>query len=168
MKTKHKWASIFIVATITWINYCLKLKIEPITGVSLITFFSVVFGFYVTSLSILYSSSYIEELHKKIDEKAQKRETHILKDYLLAFGFCSMSSVVLIVVFVMLGVRNHVSEKLTIFFGSFLDWKILVDSLLLGISTLNIFYMLIMLRFIAFSMVSEARYRARKKTRKDS
>ena len=132
------------------------------TAQSLVTFFSVVFGFYVASIALLYNSSYIKNLHKRIDEKARARYIHILRDYLRFSGRYSIFSITLIIAFTTCTTKDA-SGVLSIapFVLPFMDWpldlNLLLTSALLGISAANIICMLLLLHAIINGMVEEAR-----------
>ena len=90
MKKIYKIASWVILLGAVFIAFSFEAQMTDATAQNLVTFFSVVFGFYMTSIAILYNAAYTKSLHKKIDEKAQKRGTHFLKSYLLISGYWSI------------------------------------------------------------------------------
>ena len=164
MKKIHKISSYLIVLTATLIACLFEAKMTDTTAQGLVTFFSVVFGFYMTSIAILYNAAYTKNLHKKIDEKAQKRGTHILKSYLLISGYWSIFSIVSIIVFTVFATKNSVGilytkiAPLTLpLIDKIIDINLILSSFLFGISVLNIFYMLLLLRTIIDGMIEEAK-----------
>ena len=98
--------------------YLCKAQISDTTAQNLVTFFSVVFGFYTTSVAILYSASYTKKLHEYIDEKQQKWGTQILKSYLLTSGYCSSFSILLIITFMTFATKTN--GVLSVHLASFL------------------------------------------------
>ena len=164
MKRIHKILSVLIVLTTTLIAFLFKAQMTDTTAQSLVTFFSVVFGFYMTSIAILYNADYTKDLHKKIDEKTQKRGTHTLKSYLTASGYCSILSILSIIIFTTFVTKNSEGILYTknssislILIEESIDINLVLSSILFGISALNIFYMLLLLHTIIDGMIEEAK-----------
>ena len=164
MKKTHKILSGLILLAITFITFLFEAKMTATTSQSLVTFFSVVFGFYMTSIAILYNAAYTKNLHKKIDEKLQKRGTHILKSYLLTSGYWSIFSIVSIVTFTVFATKNNAGilyveiTQLTLpFIDKIIDTNLLLSSVLFGISALNIFYMLLLMNMIIDGLIEESK-----------
>jgi hypothetical protein len=74
-----------------------KLKTEIIQNI--ITFLSIVFGFYITSLAVFVSSRYVSELYKKVDETNRtKTLLHALVDnYKFGLQFTLLTVLYLII-----------------------------------------------------------------------
>ena len=164
MKKIHKILSGLILLAITFITFLFEAKMTDTTSQSLVTFFSVVFGFYMTSIAILYNAAYTKSLHKKIDEKLKKRGTHILKSYLLTSGYWSIFSIVSIVTFTVFATKNNAGilyvkiTSLTLpFIDKIIDINLLLSSVLFGISALNIFYMLLLMNTIIDGLIEESK-----------
>lgn len=164
MKKVHKTLSILILLLATFIAFLFEAKMTDTTAQNLVTFFSVVFGFYMTSVAILYNASYTKSLHKQIDEKAQKRGTHILKSYLLISGYWSIFSIASIIVFTTFADKSStgiISTKITpLSFpltDKMLDYNLLLSSVLFGMAVLNVFYMLLLMHTIIDGMLEEAK-----------
>ncbi len=164
MKKIHKIASGAILLAAACIAFFFEAQMTDATAQNLVTFFSVVFGFYMTSIAILYNASYTKSLHKQIDEKAQKRGTHILKSYLLISGYWSIFSITSIILFTTCATKDAdgiLSTQITTFALPFtdkaLDLNLLLSSSLFGIAVLNIFYMLLLMHTIIDGMIEEAR-----------
>ena len=164
MKKIHKIFSGLILLAITFITFLFEAKMTDTTAQILVTFFSVVFGFYMTSIGILYKTAYIKSLHQKIDQKLQKRGTHILKSYLLTSGKWSVFSIVSIVTFTTFATKNNagilyvkINSQTLAFINEIIDINLLFSSILFGISALNIFYMLLLMNTIIDGLVEEAK-----------
>ena len=162
MKKIHKILSSLILLAITFITFLFEAKMTATTSQSLVTFFSIVFGFYMTSIAILYNADYTKSLHKKIDEKLQKRGTHILKSYFLTSGYWSIFSIVSIIIFTVFATRNNADilyikiASLTLpLIDKIIDINLLLSSVLFGISALNIFYMLLLMNTIIDGLIEE-------------
>lgn len=144
MKKIHKILSICILLLTALISFFFEAQMSDTIAQNLVTFFSVVFGFYMTSIAILYNASYTKSLHKQIDKKEQKRGTHILKSYLLTSGYWSIfsiSSIIFFTTFPTQGVLN-----------------LILSSFLFGITFLNIFFMLLLMHTIIDGMLEEAKH----------
>lgn len=68
--------------------------IEHFTS-SIITFISICFGFYLTSLSILFSSKYIKTLNVEDVQKPTQRKIHTIKEYFKLAIYCSLLTIIL-------------------------------------------------------------------------
>lgn len=164
MKQIHKIISHLILFSAVITSYAFKLQMTDDTAQNLVTFFSVVFGFYMTSIAILYNASFTKRLHTQIDNKEQKRGTHILKSYLLIIGYWLILSICLIIFFTTLADKNN-EGILNIRLNTFslpwthvkIDASLLVTSGLFGIAVLNIFYMLLLMHIIVDGMIEEAK-----------
>lgn len=163
MKKVHKIASGVILLAAVFIAFFFEAQMTDATAQGLVTFFSVVFGLYMTSIAILYNTSFTKSLHKQIDEKIQKRGTHILKSYLLIIGYWSIFSITSIIIFTTCATRND-GGILSTRIGPFslpvidkaLDLNLLLSSGLFGIAVLNIFYMLLLMNTIIDGMIVSA------------
>lgn len=62
---------------------------------SVITFMSICFGFYLTSLSILFSSQYIKTLNVEDAQKPTQRKIHTIREYFKLAIYCSLLTIVL-------------------------------------------------------------------------
>lgn len=164
MQKIHKIASGLILLTVTFAAFLFKAQVTDATSQNLVTFFSVVFGFYMTSIAILYNASYTKSLHKQIDEKGQKRGTHILKSYLLISGYWSIFSITSIIIFTTCATKDtggilstQIAPFILPFVDKALDLNLLLSSSLFGVAVLNIFYMLLLMHTIIDGMIEEAR-----------
>lgn len=164
MKTNHKIASCLIFLITTVISFLFELKMTDATAQNFVTFFSIVFGFYMTAIAILYNASYTKSLHKQIDEKAKKRGTHILKSYQLIIGHWSIFSITLIILFTTVasksstGVLSTQIEPIGLpFISKEVNLNFLLSSCLFGVAALNIYYMLLLMHTIIDGMIEEAK-----------
>ena len=164
MKKIHKITSGVILLVSAFTAFFFEAQMTDATAQNLVTFFSVVFGFYVTSIAILYTASYTKNLHKQIDEKAQKRGTHILKSYLLISGYWSIFSITSIIIFTICAAKDaggalstQIAPLALPFTDKPLNLNLLFSSVLFGIAVLNIFYMLLLMHTIIDGMIEEAR-----------
>jgi len=164
MKKVHKIASVLILLAGALIAFLFKAQMTDATAQNLVVFFSVVFGFYMTSIGILYNASYTKNLHKQIDKKAQKRGTHILKSYLLISGYWSIFSITSIILFTTFATKSsagvlsaEIAPFIVPFLNKVVDLSLLLSSGLFGVAVLNIFYMLLLMHTIIDGMIEEAK-----------
>ncbi len=164
MQIKHRIYATLIWVVITLGTYICEAKLTEASSQNLVTFFAIVFGFYMTTIAILSNGSYIKVLHDQIDKKKHRRGTHTLRTYLLCSGYWSLLSISSIIVFSMFATIGE-TGYLNIALGSIdipwvgfaVDWNLFLRSGLFGISAVNIFFVILFLRLILNSMVAEAR-----------
>lgn len=162
MSKNHRIISWLIVICVFLIAFFSKARMTDTTAQILVTFLSVVFGFYTTSIAILFKSAYVEKLYSRIDEKRQQRQIYILKRYLLLSGYCSIASVISIALFTSYATKD-VSGVLSINFEPLtllkkpIDLNYVLNSGIFGLVALNIFFMILILRLLIESMVEESK-----------
>lgn len=147
MKKTHKWIAFAIFFIVGIVSFYLQALIKIENFQILVTFFSIVFGFYITAIAILYNSNYIRELYKKKNSEGSKRNIHILRDYLWISGCWSVISIVILIIFSLL-VTNQ---------SNLLSESLIIHSIVLGISSVNIFFMLLLFKHIVAALVLEAK-----------
>lgn len=157
-------ASWIIFLAVFCIAFFFDVQMTDAISQKLLTFFSVVFGFYMATVAILYNASYTKSLHKQIDKKIQKRGTHILKSHLLISGYWSIFSITSIILFSICATKDAdgvLSTQIAPFALPFtdksLDLNLLLSSGLFGTAVINIFYMLLLMHTIIDGMIEEAR-----------
>ncbi len=158
MRKVHKNIACGIFLLVAVLAFFFDARITDITAQSLVVFFSIVFGFYMTSITVLYGSSYTKYLHKRIDEEAKKRGTHILKSYLLISSYWLIFSISFVIFYTTIAFTSKVGVLVTTlrdFAGISLDQ--LLISALFGVSAVNILFILLLLQTIIDAMVEEAR-----------
>lgn len=166
MHKDHKRISWAILIAIFLIACSAKVQMTDTTAQSLVTFFSILFGFYMTSLTIFYKSSYIKELYKTIDQERKRRRTYILKRYLQRISECLISSISCVFFFMMFATRNA-NGILSVDLHPFVlplieitidfDFNLLVVSLIFAMAALNIFYMLLIINEVIKAVDTEAK-----------
>jgi len=157
MKAFHKNIAYLIFIINSAIFFLLDVNITSAMSQNLVTFFSIVFGFYITSVAVIYSSEYTKSLYRSIDETGTKRDIHILKSYLLNSGYISIASILLIIIFTLFSSPNE-SNKLVFNYNLLhLDLSLGLVSAILGFCSVNIFFMIIVLKTILNGMVFESK-----------
>ena len=128
---------------------------------NLVTFFSISFGFFTTSIAIIYNSALLKDLHEKITPDGSRREIHVLSSYLKQSAYWSIGSVISIIVYMMFstntndsllsGVGSHIVKGYTI------NLDTLLSSVLFGISSVNIFLMVLVFNSLLYGMAIQAK-----------
>ncbi len=81
------------LSSIININNFIELLKNFITNI--ITFISIAFGFYLTSLSILFSSKYINMLNITDKRKSDQKQIHTLREYFKLAIYCALATIVI-------------------------------------------------------------------------
>ena len=131
-----------------------------ITG--FITFFSIVFGFQITSLSILFGSSYIKRLGGLEDGKLTGRsQLQVLAGYFERAAYISLVAIILLLLSSLLGLDGSDVEmmmKCKIEFSNIqlgFCWQTIFTASVASVITVNILFMTILLRFLLHAFIEE-------------
>ena len=143
MSKINKILSFLIVLTVTLLAYFFKLPMTGAAAQSLVIFLSIAFGSQMITVTVLSKGSYFKNLHKRIDEKEQKREIHILKAYLLAGWSRYIFSIISLILFSTFSMES--------------DFNVILGAGLWGLVALNIFDIILFLNTIIDGMVEEAK-----------
>lgn len=146
MYRHHKILALILFTIVVGASYKGELQVTNDFVANLITFFSIVFGFYLTGLSILFGSNYSKRLRQEEDSrKKTQTKLHTLKAYFNFSSFASLSSIVLLLITSLMGMT--VDSKHKAFSECMPIWKISVCwdqlflSLALGLAAINIMFM---------------------------
>lgn len=161
MKPHHKILCVIIFAAIAIVSYGLKAKFTEALSQNLVTFFSISFGFFMTTLAIVFNSSYVKELYSKIADSGDKREIHIFSAYIKLSAFWSMFSIVLNLIYMMFATKKDDQLILNLgncsFYGLNFNLDSLAISVIFGISAINIFLMVLVFNSLLYGMLVEAK-----------
>ncbi len=142
--------------------YHLRAVMTETVSQNLVTFLSIVFGFHITSVAILYNSSILKRMHDQIDKNKNARGTHKLASYLRKSGYYLIGSIVIIIAFGMFATADDMGvlsldfgDSITLFSSS-INIDLLISSVIFGGVSINIFFMVLILRAIINGMLSEA------------
>ena len=153
---KHKKVlfSIFCIVFIISIGYFLTLKQTVITKEffeftkalisNIITFMSITFGFYLTSISILFSSEYIKNFRQEDKKIPTNRQIHTLKQYFEIAIYCVLLTI--IIGFVLLFLLNIKNCYIII----------LVFSFFIAIFALNFVFIFLLLKVFFNAFINQA------------
>ncbi|MFC3867559.1 hypothetical protein [Helicobacter equorum] len=112
---------------------------------NVITFISIAFGFYLTSLSIIFSSKYIGMLNITDERKPDQKQIHTLREYFKLAIYCALTTI--IASFIAL-VCIFFSEKNTI---------AIVFALLAAIFAENFIFIYLLLKIFMNALIIQAR-----------
>ena len=133
--------------------YSNKIKISESACQNLVTFFSITFGFYLTSLAIVYNSASIKSLYQEIDPKnSSRRKIHTLKIYFKAACYWAIFSIIFLILY---GIDiNSESSNYSLVN---IDLKLLMSGISAGISAVNVFFSIIFLKYILDNLIQESK-----------
>lgn len=132
----------------------------------LITFFSIVFGFYLTAFSALYGSRFVKRLGKEEDPIIKtKMKLQVLTKYLKISSIISILSIVSLLSVTLVGwvpldfakeaqCPNIVTGNYTIV-EYMVCGKAIITSLVLGLSAVNIVFMSVLLKILLNAFLEE-------------
>ena len=126
---------------------------------NLITFFSIVFGFYLTALSMLYGSNFTKRLGNEQDPlKSTQTKFHTLIAYFQISSFTSISSIVILLISNLLGLYKEPTKPATQCFD-ILDYSLCAQDLFiatsLGLAAINIFFMVLLFKIFFNAFIEE-------------
>jgi hypothetical protein len=165
MRQAHRIISALILGITTLICYMADAHMTDSVSQNLVTFFSIVFGFYLIWVALLYGTSYTKKLYQEIDSQNQRRrKIHTLKRYLLVSGYWCIFSITSIIVYTLFadknasGVLNFTLCTLVVPFSEIPIYSSqLLNGIIFGISSVNIFFMLLILHTLLDGMIEEAK-----------
>ncbi len=162
MRKTHKVLSgvIFIFSVV--FCYMLGVHITEAASQNLVTFFSVVFGFYMTCVAILYGSSYVKRLYKELDPlDKSKRKIHTLRSYFFITSYWSIFSITLIIIVTLFATKTNgafvFKIKNIVLYHFSVNLSLLINGIILGVAAINVFYMLLLLNTILDGMIEETK-----------
>lgn len=170
MKHKHNILFILLFTSLTLSIYFFGGKISEAVTQNLITFFSIAFGFYMTTIALIFGSSYAHNLYQAITIDGEKREIHVLKIYFKIASYWSLFSIVIILILMVFGKKNN-DGYLSFDFDfshftlitSYIDLNLLWNALILAISSLNVFFMLLIIHQVFEALIHNIQIELSKK-----
>lgn len=166
MYNLHKYSAgvLFLFVLISTCSF-LPVKINESLTENLITFFSITFGFYMTSLSVLYSSSFIQKLYDKIDPQIKTQtKLHTLKSYFSISTYWSLFSIVLLILFSLFASKD-INSMLSLNIGklNILDFWVNIDSciesIIVSTAALNIYFLVLLLKIFLNGLLEEGKFK---------
>jgi len=161
MYLHHKILALMLFAIVVGVSYKTDLRLTANFVGHLITFFSIVFGFYLTGLSILFGSNFSKRL--RMEEDARKKtqtKLHTLKAYFNFSSFTSLSSIILLLLISLMGLtvdsQNKVVTECMSLWKLSICWDQLLTSMTLGLATINIMFMYLLFQVFFNGFLEEA------------
>jgi hypothetical protein len=147
MYSKHVKYLVFIAISIFGLLFFIDISITESLMQNFITFLSITFGFYMTSLSVLYNSKYIKKLYDEIDpRKPTQRKIHTLKNYFKNSAYWSLFSIGLLMSYSLI----TKVENSTLVLNTFLE------SLLVAVVFVNFVFMFLLFKVFINGLVEES------------
>lgn len=148
MYSKHIKYLVFIAISIFGILFLIDISISESLMQNFITFLSITFGFYMTSLSILYNSKYIKRLYDEIDpKKPTQRKIHTLKSYFNSSAYWSLFSIGMLMIYSLL---TNVQSNILIL-NSF------YESILVSVVFVNFIFIFLLFKVFVNGLIEEAK-----------
>jgi len=149
MYNNHKSILFIIGLLIFGTTYFLaEINISESMIQNFITFLSITFGFYMTSLSVLYNSKYIKKLYDEIDsKKPTQRKIHTLKSYFKNSAYWTLFSIAFIMTCSLFSSINQ---------NNILDLYTFFEALIIMIISLNFIFMFLLFRIFLDGLIYEA------------
>ncbi|EAI4847369.1 hypothetical protein FRP30_04935 [Campylobacter jejuni] len=125
----------------------IKKIIEPMENftTNIITFISIAFGFYLTSLSVIFSSKYIGMLNTTDERKPDQKKIHTLREYFKLTIYCALTTIVvsfMTLICIFFNERNIIA---------------IVFALLVAIFIENFIFIYLLLKIFTDALVIQAR-----------
>lgn len=147
MYTKDKYKIILLFLSINFLFYFLPVEITESLMQNFITFLSITFGFYMTSLSVLYSSKFIKKLHSEVDNKIKTQtKLHTLTAYFRNSAIWSIISIIVLFIY-------------SLFFkavDNYIQIDPIFEALLISILSINFLYLFLLLKVFLNGLMEEA------------
>lgn len=164
MYRRHAIMAGFIFALFFIISISIGFRFPERSIGDLVTFFSIVFGFYLTAMSILYGSNFTKRLYKEEDPKKKTQtKLHTLTAYFKISSFASICSIVLLLIAGMLELTKADSAQqpscnALFSLGKFgVCWVDIFTSIAVGMLATNIFFMTLLFKIFFDAFVEEGR-----------
>ncbi len=149
MYNKHK-TILFIIGILIFssVYFLFDINISESMIQNFITFLSITFGFYMTSLSVLYNSKYIKKLYDEIDsKKPTQRKIHTLKAYFQNSAYWTLFSIAFIMI---CSLFSSISSN------NILDFYTFIEALIVMVISLNFIFMFLLFKVFLDGLIHEA------------
>lgn len=147
MYSKHIKILFWTTISIFIICFLIDVSISESLMQNFVTFLSITFGFYMTSLSVLYNSKYIKKLYDEIDpRKPTQRKIHTMKNYFKVSAYWSLFSIGLLITYSLITKVDNNVLVLNIFF----------ESILVSVVFMNFSFLFLLFRVFINGLIEEA------------
>lgn len=146
MYREHSKILILIFIGIFITCFFIDVSISESLMQNFITFLSITFGFYMTSLSVLYNSKYIKKLYYEIDfKKPTQRKIHTLKSYFKNSAYWAIFSIGLLMIYSLISKVE----------SSILILNTFMESILVSVVFVNFVYILLLFKIFINGLIEE-------------
>lgn len=151
--------SVFLVITI--LAYLLRVGMTEAISQNIVTFMSIAFGFYMTSVAVLSGSGYARYLYGVVQKN--RRGIHVLRDYFRVGGLWSLYSIAMVLLYT-IAAEKDIGGYLRVFAGTVpyatgifaIDPGTLILSCLFGIVSVNFILMTFIFNVILDNLVASS------------
>lgn len=165
MRSRDRIIAAILFFAVLWCTYQFDLYITDVISHNLTTFFSVVFGFYVTAMAIIYNSKFLQTLHEEdIHAPKKQKKIHTLREYFQWSGYWAIFSILSVIVYSIVNVGevtgrlvHPVCSVVIPVLNSQIDIGLLINSIIFSIATVNVYFMILILNTMIDGLVIEAR-----------
>jgi len=141
MNKKNKIIITLLFLIILNASYFFEIKLNTSITQNLVTFFTVTFGFYITCIAIFFSTAFTKKTFQEIDPcNTSQRKIHALKKYFTISIYWALMTILLLIMF---DTGNN-------------DQKLFHSSFLIGISSVNILFIILFLNTLLNALIEEA------------
>lgn len=146
MYSKHIIYLSLVSISIFGICFFIDVSISESLMQNFITFLSITFGFYMTSLSVLYNSKYIKKLYEEIDpKKPTQRKIHTLENYYKSSAYWSLFSIAVLIVY---SLTTKIQNNILVLDSFF-------ESILVSIVFINFIFMFLLFKVFVNGLIEE-------------
>ena len=170
MYSSHKVLCLFNFALVFLASFCFDFILTESTTQNLVTFFSILFGFYITAASVLYGSVYAKGMYKKIDDKIPSQtQLHTIRLYFRSSAILTLFSIFVIILFSLIAMPNDVgilhldppAYEIHIFrYDVTIPIELICVSAVLSMAATNLVLSNLLLKVFLIGLVEEARSEA--------
>ncbi len=162
MYRHHKILAFVFFVMVSVIVYEVDVRLTEAFVSNLITFFSIVFGFYLTGVSILFGSNFSKRLRQEEDSrKNTQTKLHTLKSYFSFSSLISLLSIIILLIISLMGMTTDHQQKIALdcvsINGLPICWNQLFTALSLGLAVVNIMFMYLLFKVFFNAFLEEAR-----------
>lgn len=168
MYSCDKWFCFFLLLLVVTLSYSFSIVISDALIQNLGTLFSILFGFYIAALSVLYGSAYAKKLYSKIDGAINTQtQLHTLRRYFSASSTWAILSLIMIILTSLLSSNSTdgvLTPRLPIWSLGVVkgvevtfDFGLFWNSAVLGATSVNLYLALRLLKVLLAGFVAEAK-----------
>ena len=141
MYQNHKIFILVLFTIVCVLSYYFKIEINKDFIISLITFYSIVLGFYMTSIAMIYGSNYAKSL-SKIEDKKKTGQTllHTLRKYFKSSFHFLIWSILISLASLLIHSSNQT-----------------LCSFVLALLTTNIFLLILFFKILTIGLIEETK-----------